>query len=52
MAYRLEDRFTEPELVEWIDRQNEYGDAMVNWCGGIGVGVVVTLVVLWAVGVL
>lgn len=53
MTYRLSDRFeTDADMERWVDRQNEYGDAMVNWFGGIAVGVIVTLVGLWVVGVL
>jgi hypothetical protein len=50
MTYRLTDRPTEDELVRWMDRQAEFGNDLWQWFGGIAVGVICTLVVMWSVG--
>lgn len=49
MAYRLEDRFTEPELVEWVERQASYDEWIWHWFGGLGVGLICGFVLAWAV---
>lgn len=41
MAYRLDGKYTEPELVVWVERQRAYSQWWGMWLGGIAVGLII-----------
>lgn len=43
MAYRLEDKYTEPQIIAWVERQHVYSQWWAMWLGGIGVGLLIGL---------